>query len=314
MPQKESEEETAMPKPQHYDFVRYLAAKRAIDDRALNKRCWDKLHARVEPESSGNLFEVLEVGAGIGTMLMRMVEWGIRTDLSYIGVDADRSLVAQSESLLIDWAEGKGWKVVLDGEKGVEISAGDQKIWARLECTDVFAFAAKSARQWDLLLAHSFLDLVNLSDSLMALKPLVRKQGLLYFTLVFDGMTILLPNIEPEFDEFVIDCYHRSMDSLGEAEPQTRRSQTGRALLEQLVKGGGNIFCAGSSDWVIHPPYQADDAYFLHHIIHFMQDALEGCADLDPDRLSHWLEARHKQIQAGQLIYIAHQIDVLAQP
>jgi hypothetical protein len=125
-------------------------------------------------------------------------------------------------------------------------------------------------------------------------------------------VTILRPAIDPGFDEHVIDCYHRSMEPPGENALTFKRSETGRALLDRLVQSQTKILCAGSSDWVVHPPYSPDEVYFLHHIIHFMEDALQGCPDLDPDRLSAWLEARHAQIQEGQLIYIAHQIDVLA--
>lgn len=301
-----------MAKPDQFDFNRYLAAKRALDDRSLNQRCWDELLQRAKPTSPKRPLEILEAGAGLGTMLTRLVDWGLEGSLSYTGVDVDPSLTVHGESLLINWAKGKGWDARTGIEDGIGISAGERQIQAHLECADIFDFSTMTDRQWDLLIAHSFLDLVDIRESLLALEPLIRDQGLLYFTLVFDGVTILRPTVEPGFDERVIDCYHRSMDPPGEEGLSSGRSETGRALLDHLIQSQTEILCAGSSDWVVYPPYPPEEEYFLHHIIHFMEEALEGCVDLNPERLSHWLETRHKQIQEDQLIYIAHQIDVLA--
>ncbi len=53
-----------------------------------------------------------------------------------------------------------------------------------------------------------------------------------------------------------------------------------------------------------------DDAYFLHHILHFFESSLAGRAELDPARFTAWLSRRRAQIDAAELIFIAHQIDV----
>jgi hypothetical protein len=90
-------------------------------------------------------------------------------------------------------------------------------------------------------------------------------------------------------------------------------SRAGRALLTQIPAAGGEILAAGSSDWVVIPHsggYPADEAYFLHHILHFFEDSLSGRPELDPARLSEWLARRREQIDSAELIFIAHQIDV----
>ena len=64
---------------------------------------------------------------------------------------------------------------------------------------------------------------------------------------------------------------------------------------------------------MVHPVaglYPADEAYFLHFIVHTMHGALHGCDELDPVRLAAWIETRHCQIEEGELVYIAHQLDV----
>ena len=54
-----------------------------------------------------------------------------------------------------------------------------------------------------------------------------------------------------------------------------------------------------------------DEAYFLHFIIHTIGTALRGHPELDPVRLLSWITQRHAQIEAGSLVYIAHQLDFL---
>ena len=55
------------------DFVRYLAAKQTVDDRALNAHVYETLRAALPP---GPL-DVLEVGAGAGAMLDRLATRGL---------------------------------------------------------------------------------------------------------------------------------------------------------------------------------------------------------------------------------------------
>ena len=70
----------------------------------------------------------------------------------------------------------------------------------------------------------------------------------------------------------------------------------------------------GASDWVIFPGpngYEGDDAYFLHFIVHTVHQALLGHAELDAERFSAWIARRHEQIERRELVYVAHQLDVL---
>ncbi len=63
--------------PRRYSFTRYLAAKRPIDDRSLNRPVWaalvDSLRDRGEREPA----HILELGAGIGTMVGTRLGMGI---------------------------------------------------------------------------------------------------------------------------------------------------------------------------------------------------------------------------------------------
>ena len=53
------------------DNARYLTAKTTVDDRALNRHVLAELR-RLIPAAP----RVLEVGAGLGTMVARLIDWG----------------------------------------------------------------------------------------------------------------------------------------------------------------------------------------------------------------------------------------------
>ena len=183
-----------------------------------------------------------------------------------------------------------------------------------MEAIDLFDFAAREQghKQWDLLIAHAFLDLMDLPRALPLLFSLLKPDGLFYFTLNFDGATILQPLIDPEIDPQIMALYHRTMDERIIDGHRSGDSQTGRHLFAQIKAAGGEVLAAGSSDWVVFAGsdgYPADEAYFLQFIIHTLQQALQGHPELDQTLFEAWIAQRQAQIAAGTLVYIAHQLD-----
>jgi hypothetical protein len=91
-------------------------------------------------------------------------------------------------------------------------------------------------------------------------------------------------------------------------------SVTGRRLFGELAAAGGRVAAAGSSDWVVFPGpdgYPGDEAYFLHWIIDTISRALNGHPELEMNRFQAWVDRRYRQIESAELIYIAHQLDVM---
>jgi len=278
--------------PSDYSFTRYLAAKKSVDDRALNEHVWQALEKGL-PQTS---LQVLEIGAGIGTMVERIVERQLfSAAVSYTAIDA--------QNANIDEARRRIEKV-------------PHSFALQLETVDLFDFVAreKGKQSWDLLIAHAFLDLVHLGHTLPLLFSLLKPGGLFYITLNFDGGTILQPVIDPDIDRKIITLYHRTMDERIIDGRPSGNSHTGRHLFSQVQSAGGELLAAGSSDWVVFAAkdgYQADEAYFLHFIIHTIQQALQGHPELDRSLFEAWIAQRHAQIEAGTLVYIAHQLDFL---
>ena len=161
-------------------------------------------------------------------------------------------------------------------------------------------------------MAHAFLDLIDLPSILPKLLDLCKEDGIFYFSLNYDGLTILEPTIDMEFDSLVLDLYHQTMDNRLNAGQKSGDSRTGRHLFSQLANTGATVVAAGSSDWVVHPGqdgYPQDEKYFLHYIINTIYRALRFHPDMEIDRFEKWIEGRHSQIEGQELVYIAHQID-----
>lgn len=275
--------------PIDYSFTRYLSAKKSVDDRALNRHVWQKL-AENWP---GAAPRVLEVGSGIGTMVERLVERGVLTAGTYTAVDAEP---ANTEAALS------------------RLQALPAAVQLELVTDDAFNFATweQGQRTWDVLIAHAFLDLVDVPQALPQLLALLRPGGLCYFTINFDGATILQPVIDPAFDAQIEALYHQTMDERLINGRPSGDSRTGRHLFTHLRQAGVELLAAGSSDWVVFAAaggYPEDEAYFLHFIIHTLHQALAGHPALDGRLFEAWIAQRHAQIEAGTLVYVAHQLD-----
>lgn len=301
--------------PPRFDFVRYLNAKRSVDDRALNRRTWamlaEVLHA-AHTRQPDKALRVLEIGAGSGAMIERAATWGLwpaDARVHYTAVDGEGANVAAGRARVAALrAAGQ-----LDGVQ-VEWVAGD--LFAHVE------HIVQQGERVDLLIAHAVLDLVDIRSTLPLLADVLKPDGLLYAPITFDGATIFEPPpdppLDPALDRAIIDAYHASMDR------RAGGSQSGRRLIGALSSSPWMLLAAGSSDWIVYANrvnqsdgsgrYPGDEAYFLHHILHFFDDALGSALPpaVDSQQLAHWIENRRAQVERGDLIFIAHQVDLLA--
>lgn len=298
-------------------FSRYLLAKRSVDDRALNRQVWRALEDRLSALEGLPLLRVLELGAGVGTMFQRMVQWGLLTRAEYTLVDElPENIAAAREQVLPGWAKRQG--LGLRGyENGLLLEGNGSEFLLETAAEEMTCFLERNQdRKWDLLVAHAFLDLLDVESALPRLRGAVERGGLMYLTINFDGLTAFEPALDRALDDKIISLYHQSMDERITAGKPSGDSRTGRHLFSGLARAGLRILEAGSSDWVVFPrqgAYPADEAYFLRFILHFFEDSLHARPELAPGELEAWLKARREQLERGELVYLAHQIDFLAE-
>ncbi len=273
-----------------YDFPRYLAAKKTVDDRALNAHVWQALRQNLPPQPG-----ILEVGAGIGTMIERIIEQQFISSANYTAIDSQPENIATAQQRLVQLPQS------------IELS---------LEAVDLFDFIKRERgkAQWDVLIAHAFLDLMNIPATLPQLFSLLKPQGLFYFSINFDGVTTLEPVIDPALDAQIEQLYHHTMDERMTDGERSGDSRSGRHLFGYLRQAGATILAAGGSDWVVFARengYPADERYFLQFIVETIRRALWDHPALDQSQFAEWIKLRQAQIEAGTLVYIAHQLDFL---
>jgi hypothetical protein len=287
-----------------FDYARYLAAKTTVDDRALNRHVLAEL-SRLMPARAP---QVLEVGAGLGTMVARLMDWGAVSAGEYTLLDADRQLLDRSRRWLRDWAAARGLRSDLLPE-GLRV--GDLRV--RLVHAELGSYlGAAHGTAADVLIANAVLDLVDVTAVLPGLLRLLAPGGLYWFTINYDGESIFEPG-HPHDDQ-IMQAYHRDMDERFRYGRPAGESRTGRRLFHYLRAAGAPVLAAGASDWVVSAGpdgnYPADEAYFLHSILDTVQNALRNREDwVEPADLTSWLAERGRQLAAGELVYIAHQLD-----
>ena len=292
-------------------YDRYLLSKRTVDDRALNRHVLDRLRANLCKMDSPR---IVEIGAGLGTMVARLVDWQLLRCAEYYLLDVDAQLLADARMWLVSWARQRGLAAKDDGESVCLQGQAAIKIKVHFIHAEIGDFLDKAGNlpPADLLVANAFLDLVDVPTMLPRLFDLLAPGGLYWFSINFDGETILQP--EHASDALFMRVYHRSMDERVRYGHPAGDSQCGRHLFGHLRAAGASILAAGASDWVVHgnaAGYPDEEAHFLRQIVDTIAAELHRQPDIPPGPLTDWVTLRHQQIDQGALVYLAHQMDFL---
>jgi SAM-dependent methyltransferase len=268
----------------------------------------------LRPASPAHPLHAIEAGAGIGTMVERLLDRGVLTDTVYDAVDLNPRAVAAARERWASWAARHGWKASPTPD-GVSLTGSYRQIELRCYAQDAVEHAQSMASgEADLLVAHAFLDLIDWPRSLPTLFRWLRPDGIFYFTINFDGETAFWPAPDPGLDRRVIEAYHRTMDDRHHRWGIAEGRFTGRHLLEHLPKMGVEIIDAGPSDWLVRPidgAYPADEAYFLRYLIETVRRAVRESTSVSAGEVDGWASGRHTQVDRGELWFMAHQWDVV---
>ncbi len=291
-----------MPEPQVYDYVRYLTAKATVDDDALNDVVLAPLVNHVA-ERGIPFLRVIELGAGVGSTYLRLLNSHLTGIGHYTMVDLNAESLAVAQRVA-DENRGYARPGAFVVDTVVEDAIGYLKRQA-----DIGSRA-------DLVIAQALVDLLNVPTFLGAASDAIEPGGYLYLPITFDGETVFGPPSDTSLDRQIIAAYHATMDA--RRTPRglpTGGSRAGQSLLQALPEADLKLVEEGPSDWEVVPQdgaYPQDVAYFLHHIINFVWESLRDGTAIPVDALGEWIAVRHAQIERGELVYIARQIDVLA--
>ncbi len=287
-------------------FQHYLLAKQSVDDRALNRYVYQCLVESL-PQTT---LHIVEVGAGIGSMLVRLLRWRLLSRADYVLVDDNQENLEYAASWLPRWAAENGMQSQSSAPDQLRVFDSSRELLVRFEHADALEYSRRNPGQSDLLIAHAFLDLLPMPSGLQQLFTLLKPGALAWLTVNFDGLTSLEPVLDAALDEKIERLYHQTMD----ARVTGGDSRAGRHLFAHIRSLSARLLAAGASDWVVYPvdgQYPLDEAYFLHFILRFFEESLSNHAEMDMVRLQGWLAARRAQIERAELVYIAHQTDFL---
>lgn len=276
----------------NHSAIRYLEAKRTVDERALSRRVRDRLLSAL-PQAP----RILEIGSGTGTAVPRLIEWGVDAG-TYRGVDTDDGVLDFARDARPAALRRQG-NAVTETERG--FSVGDLSV--AFETGDALV-ALADVEDLDLVVAHAFADLVSITELLDGLESALAPGGLAYLPITFDGGTIFQPD-HPD-DEAVERAYHAAIDAR-----HGRDVHAGRHLADACRRREGDLLAMAASDWVVRPrdgSYPADEAYFLDRILGFVETAVSTAT---VEGITNWVATRRDQLAAGRLTYVAHQYDLL---
>ncbi len=306
---------------------RYLEAKRSVDDRALNRRVLERFTAELSARPETKPVRIVELGCGVGTMIARLVEWNcLPARVSYRAVDRDAASIQRARESVPARLQAAGYTVDplesgADGtvEGGVPKSTtlvarpdetsdgGGTRLEITLEVADAFELEDDA----DAVIAAALLDIVDLEDATSEIADLLAGDGLCYAPITYDGGTTYAPR--DRLDDRIEAQYHHHMDEVRD----DGSSRAGSELLAVLPQQGWNVLAAGGSDWIVRPrggEYPDDEAAVVAQVLETMADALEEVPspELGADARRRWFARRWRELEAGDLVYVAHNLDVLA--
>ena len=302
--------------PKEYSYTRYLAAKASVDRRAINLQVWNTLISCLQQIPPTVPIRCFEVGGGVGATFRRLLEALPGYSLEYTLLDIDASHLAYFETHITAWMEQEGFVLTSKFDAEYCFGKGERTVKIKVVLADIEVYLQTvTADRYDLLIAQAFLDLFDLDDFIPRLHTLLKPEGLYYYPINFDGITAFLPEVQSEQDDQYERLYHRSMDIRNTRPGSGKRSQAGRSLYAVLSNLGTKIVRIGSSDWLVYAQpdgtYPEDEGYFLHHILHFLEQELSTNPSVNAEQFKDWMAIRRSQVETGELFYMAHQLDFL---
>lgn len=291
-------------------FPDYLDAKFALDERSLNEQVRSALSQQLQGRVR---LSCLDVGSGTGAMVRRLLRWCSVPELLITVLDCNRDMLETARRRIV--GELQQLRLAVD-ENGPAVrgeSIGRSVVVDFVACR-VSEFSPPAFR-YDLITAHSFMDLVTVEATLQSFEQWLLPGGLLYATLNYDGMTSLFPPFEDGlFESRLMAAYDASMDDRRVEGLATGGSRSGSRLVAALYRRQWEVLAYGTSDWNLTPTagkYRDRDKVCIQAMLEFIRLEAER-SSLDQEGACRWSTDRAQQLGADRLGLIVHQLDVLA--
>jgi SAM-dependent methyltransferase len=293
-------------------FRDYLDAKFALDERSLNPAVRSAFLSSLRDRPA---LALLDLGTGSGASIWRLLNANLAADLEITAVDLDTDLLDLAFKRMVVLLGARGFKVwtspgSLRGERGKRRVAID---FVRAELPD---FGHEGPGRYDAVMAQALMDLLPAPLMTKRIAGWLRSRGVFYASLNYDGGTTLFPMYpDSGLEDRILGLYDASMERQLAGQP-CGGARSGRRLHAALRETGFEVLAYGSSDWSLtplHGRYRDRDDVCLSALLEMIRGEAEKSGRIDADALDTWYRRRVKQIEAGELGLLSHQIDILAE-
>jgi SAM-dependent methyltransferase len=289
-------------------FADYLAAKFTLDERSLNPEVRSALLQCLRDMPS---VECLDVGAGTGATVQRMLRWRSSQPWRMTALDCDAGLIEIAGEATRQLLEDSGERpVATDGA----VRSRDGRIEVRFAACELGAH--RPCSRYDLVTAHAVLDLVALAPVLDAFARWLRPGGLLYATINCDGEPEIWPRYrDAGFELALLGCYTESMEQRRVDGLRSGGAYCGRRLQALLPQHQFVLMAQGSSDWNIGPSgrsYRDCDQVCLNALLDLIWKEGRPSGRFNAEALERWWEDRMRMVQACTLEMRVPNRDLLA--
>lgn len=318
-----------------YQYSNFLDAKYLLDKKYMSSRIWKNLKSEIKSCSKNNdlhLERILEVGMGTGTLAGHLSRNRITCD-EFHGIDIRSSLIDHARERR---TKENIFSKVCKNPKFHNLSVYDVATPRIINKTQITKKAFNEP--FDLIIAVSLAEHVNKEKMLTSLNKLLNPGGLILLSINYDGLTCFEPVSDYDEEYFIMENFNnRSIKGQVYDGNVGGDPYCGRHLWGKLVDCGYEPLILDSEDWFIVPQISKSRKYsrlevsFLKSVINEIYDANVdeniyrkaiagkkfGKLSEKPTRkeievIKSWKDRRNKQIDDGELLYICHNIGVLA--
>jgi SAM-dependent methyltransferase len=289
-------------------LVDFLAAKYALDQRSLNPTvagAWLRALQNVP------LLECLDVGAGTGATVLRMLEWRSSRPWCLTLLERDPDLLEQAHQATLQRLTERGHGPAWRGER---LQGEDGRFAVRFVAGELESYSPQV--RFDAIVAHAVMDLVSLDAALGRFAQWLRPGGCLYAAINYDGATEIGPPYhDAAFESDLAACYDASMEARKRNGESTGGAHCGERLQALLPRYGFDIVCAGRSDWFIRPiggRYPDRDEACLAVLIGWIAKEAITADRFDAQAVARWREDRLHRIETRELEMRVRNRDLLA--
>ena len=289
-------------------FAEFLAAKFALDERSLNAEVRSLFLQCLRDMPS---LECLDVGAGTGATVQRLLRWRPSQPWRLTALDRDEGLIEVAREATRRMLAASDRQPVGAGEA---LRSEDGRIEVIFATCELGAHRPRSC--YDVVTAHAVLDLVALAPTLDAFARWLRPGGLLYTSINCDGEPQIWPRYHDDgFELALLGCYTTSMEQRQVDGLRSGGAYCGRLLAALLPQEGFVLVAQGSSDWDIRPrfgAYRDRDQACLSALLDLICKEGRSSGRFEEEALQRWRGDRMRMLQACELALRIPNRDLLA--